>query len=95
MQNTISTIATIRQRGQLTIPDKIREKVGWLKDNAVVSINTNKDGDIVITPYKTTLTDKPDWDEIWRLIRLTRSFKSKSPSKKSLSQFIIEDRERH
>ncbi len=92
MQNTTSTTATIRQRGQLTIPDKIRDKIVWLKDNSVVSINTNKDGDIVITPYKTTLTDKPDWDEIWRKIKLVRSFKGK---RGNLSQFIIEDRKRH
>lgn len=89
----MKSTAIIRQRGQLTIPDKLRRTLSWLKENAVVSIIATSTQELVIKPISHT-TDTPDWDEIWRLIHLTRSFKGTGKAK-SLTQFIIEDRERH
>ncbi len=90
----MTTTATIRQRGQLTIPDQIRQKFSWLKENSVVTITASPIGEIVIKPITATSSDIPNWDEIWRRIHLTRSFASKRKTK-SLTQFIIEDRMRH
>ncbi|MBI5614041.1 AbrB/MazE/SpoVT family DNA-binding domain-containing protein [Candidatus Gottesmanbacteria bacterium] len=89
----MTVTATIRQRGQLTIPDRIREKFSWLKENTVVSIIASPAGEIVIKPFNSHISsDQPDWDEIWRKIKLVRSFKG---SRGNLSKFIAEDRYRH
>lgn len=94
MINSYVSTATIRQRGQLTIPDEIRSRIPWLENGSVIQIISTDTQEVRITPYSDNR--KPDWDKIWRLISLTRSFKSKSKAKiKSLSEFIIEDRERH
>ncbi len=89
----MTVTATIRQRGQLTIPDQVRQKFSWIKENAVVSIFASPVGEIVIKPFRTRVSsDQPDWDEIWRKIKLVRSFKGRQGN---LSQFIAEDRYRH
>lgn len=91
----MTNTATIRQRGQLTIPGQIRQKFSWLKENTVVTIVASPTGEIIIKPLSVhASSDKPDWDEIWRRIHLTRSFKGKTKGK-SLTQFIIEDRQHH
>lgn len=88
----MSTIAIIRQRGQLTIPDSIRGKMEWVTPGAVVSLATVKANEIVIRPHATG--DKyVNWNNIWRNIELARSHKAKY--KGSLSHFILEDRESH
>lgn len=87
--------ATIRQRGQLTIPDQLRQKFSWLKDNTVVTIVASPLGEIIIKPLSIhASSDTHDWNEIWRRIHLTRSFRGKKKTK-SLTQFIIEDRKNH
>lgn len=89
----MTTTATIRQRGQLTIPDQIRQKFSWLKENTVVTIVASPTGEIIIKPLSVSASsDKPNWDEIWRKIKLVRSFKGK---RGNLSKFIAEDRYRH
>lgn len=94
MNRPLVSTATVRQRGQLTIPDKIREAVSWLGEHNIVSVSATKN-QVIITPYAKPMNDKPDWSEIRRLLRLASSFKGTKPLKKPLSQFIIEDRERH
>ncbi len=89
----MTVTATIRQRGQLTIPDQVRQKFSWLKENAVVTIFASPMGEIIIKPLNIhASSDKPDWNEIWRKIKLVRSFKGK---RGNLSKFIAEDRYRH
>lgn len=85
----INTTATIRERGQVTIPDKIREIVEWAKPNSVVSISVNSQKELVISPF---LSKGYDWEDIWRRIKRSQSFKGK---RGNLSEFIIQDRERH
>ena len=84
--------ATIRQRGQLTIPDQVRGMLGWLQTGAVVGIEADKD-EVRIKP-KIVSKKQTDWDKIWRTIKLTRSFKSQGEDIPA-SQFIVEDRQRH
>jgi len=48
----IQETAIIRQRGQLTIPDKIREKFEWIQTDSVISIKTTSNNEILLQPYK-------------------------------------------
>jgi len=83
----IQGTAIIRDRGQLTIPEKVREALDWAKPFAVVSITTSTD-EIIIKPY----VEKVDWDQIKKDIRKLRSYKGVQGS---MSEFIAEDRYRH
>ena len=82
--------AIIRERGQLTIPDFIRETLTWATPTSVVTISTEKPDEIVIRPHGTK--QQTDWDELWNKIKLSRSFKGK---RGNLSEFISKDRGRH
>jgi len=87
--NNIQGTAIIRDRGQLTIPDKIREVLQWIKPNAVISISVSSQKEIVLKPFRAKTVD---WDDIWRRIRRAQSFKGQ---RGNLSEFIIKDRENH
>lgn len=87
--NNIQVTAIIRDRGQLTIPDKIRKTLTWTKPNTVISIQTNQQREIIIKSFTTQATD---WDDIWRRIKRSQSLKGK---RGNLSSFIISDREKH
>ncbi|OGG02948.1 hypothetical protein A2W14_02105 [Candidatus Gottesmanbacteria bacterium RBG_16_37_8] len=84
------TTVTVRQRGQLTIPDNIRESISWLKTGSPISMIVSED-EIKIKPFQQK-EKALDWQYMWRQIELTRSFKGK---KGNLSQFIVKDRETH
>lgn len=83
--------AIIRNRGQLTIPDRLREELGWLQAPAPVSLKVENKQTIKITPHKKN--KKINKEKLWKLIEEVRSYKGKN--KISLSEFIIRDRERH
>ena len=85
--------AIIRQRGQLTIPDFIRQVTSWITPGSVVSVSRNKTDEIVIKPHTVSSTDvDARWRKTWEMIELARSFKGKTGN---LSKFIAEDRLRH
>lgn len=86
----IQTVAIIRDRGQLTIPDSIRKQAQWAKPSSVVTISVDAADTITIKPHGEQ--KKVDWDKLWKMIRRVRSFKGKSFS---ASKFIAEDRYRH
>ncbi len=88
--STAQTVAIIRDRGQLTIPDGIRKQVGWASPSSVVTISVDTANTITIKPHGEQ--KKVNWDTLWKMIRLVRSFKGKSFS---ASKFIAEDRYRH
>lgn len=93
MNGNLQTTATIRQRGQLTIPNEIREQIAWLKPNDVVEIETRDSKEIVVKPYtKVKSSNQERWAKTWQAIEVARSFKGK---RGNLSKFIVEDRERH
>jgi len=50
----IHTTAIIRDRGQLTIPLKIRRQLNWLTPNCVVTLTVTKDKKILVSPYVAT-----------------------------------------
>ena len=87
----MSYTAVIRQRGQLTIPDKVREGAYWLREGSVVEIEADEEGGKIKPAGR---SKKIDWDKLWMMIRLSRSFKSKGNDVPA-SRFVIGDRERH
>ena len=89
MNNNQGT-AIIRERGQLTIPDKIRQLLKWSSANSVVSIKIISENTLLIKPYEPY--KKIEWDKIWEKIETVRSYKGK---KGNLSSFIVSDREAH
>ena len=88
MSNLQST-TTIRQRGQLTIPDPIRKDVDWTTVGSIVTVAVEKPDKIIISPYSPV--KKLNWNKLWRDIERVRSYKGKGGG--NLSRFIAEDRE--
>jgi len=86
----IQTIGIIRKRGQLTIPDKIRETFSWLVPSSTVTITSQKPDEIVIRPISAG-KKAVDWDELWRNIQRVRSYRGGGSG--NLSKFIAEDRQ--
>ena len=86
----IQGTAVIRDRGQLTIPEKIREFLKWSSPNSVVSLITVSRDELVIRPFEGK--KQIDWSIIWMNIELSRSYVGK---RGNLSSFITSDRENH
>lgn len=91
-------IAKIRERGQLTIPYKIREVLTWLQENSLVEIILKTNNGIEIKPFGTLgqmkqkkVRSKEDVELLWQKIRAI----SKAGRQINLAEFIIKDRERH
>ena len=86
----IQETATIRDRGQLTIPDKIRDHLEWTRSDSVITINISGSDEILIKPYKSK--KEKDWVKLFAKLKKIRSFKGK---RVNLSGFIARDRYRH
>lgn len=84
-------VATIRQRGQLTIPEKIRAKLDWAKDYSAVKIDIRRN-EIVLKPYSDFNFSNEQWSQLWRDIKAVRKFKGKDGN---LAGFIAQDRHNH
>lgn len=82
------SIAVVRQRGQITIPDAIRRAAGWVEIDAAVTVYLAEDGSIQIKPY--TKGEKPNNDTMWAAIHKARSIKGKGGN---LAAFIVKDRQ--
>ncbi len=89
MTNVLAT-ATIRDRGQITIPEKIRQGLKWPSVNAVVSLSTITSNELIIKPYQSTKST--DWSRVWNDIKLSRSYTGRQGD---LAEFISSDRENH
>jgi len=83
-------ISVIRERGQLTIPDSIRQAVGWATPMSAVSISVVKPDEIVIKPHQ----QKVDWNRLWKLIKKSRSL-GIGRSTTSAAEFLEKDRRSH
>jgi len=86
----IST-TVIRQRGQLTLPKKLRTENSWLAEGMVVAVLSSVQKEVKIIPYKVS-SKKTDWKDIWEKIKLSRTFLGQ---RGNLSQFVVEDRSAH
>ena len=83
-------ISVIRERGQLTIPDSIRQAVGWVTPMSAVSISVVKPDEIVIKPHQ----QKVDWNRLWKLIKKSRSL-GIGRATSSAAEFLEKDRRSH
>ena len=88
--SNIQGTAIIRDRGQITIPEKIRRTLKWPSTNSVVSLATTLQNEIVISPYESSR--QVNWSQIWNNVELSRSYQGKQGN---LSNFILSDRESH
>lgn len=82
--------AVIRQRGQLTVPDAIRDVLLWLRTGSVVGIEAEEET-IRITPY-TKAKKSIDWHGFLEKVQLARSFRGK---RGNLSSVVAADRGSH
>ena len=89
----MQAVGIVRQRGQLTIPEKIRETFRWLTPFSAVTITSQKPDEIVIRPH-TQAKKEIDWDKIWEGIRLARAIKGKGKTI-SAAEFLQKDRRSH
>lgn len=96
--NYSQTIAKIRGRGQLTVPQSIRESLNWSQDEVMVKIVTMEDGFRVErlpishpqNPQK-KLT-KGEWDKIYKdMEKISKSGKQNI----KLTDFLRHDRDTH
>ena len=92
MSNQLQSTAIIRQRGQLTIPERIRSAREWVDKDSVVTISSFHPDEIVIKPH-TLKSREYDWDKMWEAIKKSRAIKGKN--KTSSSEFIAGDRLSH
>ena len=88
--NTDASTVTIRQRGQLTIPDEIRKAVNWIRPNSAVSIFVEKPDRIVLKPHTSVI----DWEKIWNTMKIIRSFKGRGKAIPAW-KFLEKDRRSH
>ena len=86
----LQTTAIVRDRGQLTIPNDIREVIDWMTPASVVTIYIETTNKLVIQPH--FIEKQINWEEIWNQVKLARSFIGESGN---LSKFIAEDRRKH
>lgn len=82
--------AVIRQRGQLTIPDQVRDLLVWMREGSVVGIDIENE-EVRIKPHAKAKKDI-DWEGFFSKVQLARSFKGK---RGNLSSIVAEDRENH
>lgn len=92
MKKILKENVVIRARGQLTVPDRLREFYPWLSPNSVVTVSPVSDKEIVIRPYSSQDSKEIDWEAVWEGMHLARSFRGQ---KGNISQFIAKDRYSH
>lgn len=86
----IVTTRLVQERGQVTIPQAIRNVASWIAPSLPVSISLEEPDQISIEPHQSR---KVDWDLLWREIEASRRLRGRGKS--SLSAFIAADRHRH
>lgn len=93
MHRELRATATIRQRGQLTIPDEIREQLPWLETDSIVGIEMKGLQEVVVRPFRKTQSPSSErWEKALDALKIAQSFAGK---RGRLSHFVTEDREQH
>lgn len=96
--NYIQTISKIRERGQLTVPQDIRQALNWPETDVMVKIVTTQDGfRVEKLPLshpqhpKKKLTKK-EWDKIYENME---KFSKSGKQNIKLTDFLRHDRDTH
>lgn len=96
--NYTQTISKIRDRGQLTVPQSIRQALNWSEDEVMVKVTTIQDGFRVEklpishpqNPNKKLTKSK--WDQIYKdMEKISKSGKQNI----KLTDFLRHDRDTH
>lgn len=96
--NYSQTISKIRQRGQLTVPQSIREALNWPDSEVMVKIVTIKDGfrveklPISHPEHPKKKLTKNEWDKIYQDME---RFSKLGRQDVKLTEFIRKDRDSH
>ena len=77
----------IRDRFQLTIPEAVRSRLGWLAPGLAVKLSS-RNNSLVLEPYRGGAVS---WEEIWKVVKSA----AKKGKKTSLADFIVSDRDLH
>ncbi|MGB9706907.1 MAG: hypothetical protein ACPLXP_02440 [Microgenomates group bacterium] len=83
----METVAIVRQRNQLTIPEKMRERFPWLKVGAAIKLVPLADSLLLKPHYK----EEVDWGGILKRMKKVAEIGKKI----SLTKFILKDRLAH
>ncbi len=96
--NYTQTISKIRERGQLTVPQQIRQALNWPEDQMMVKVTTIEDGfRVEKLPVshpqnpKKELTKK-EWDKIYKDMA---TFSKTGRQDIKLTDFLRKDRDTH
>ncbi len=96
--NYVQTISKVRERGQLTVPQEIREALNWPEDEIMVKIITIQDGfrveklPISHPQHPKKKLTKKQWGRIWK------TFEDAAKSGRQdikLTDFLRHDRDTH
>jgi len=90
----MQTIAVVRDRYQITIPDEVRQLINWAQPKSIISIKVTDKKELIIKPFEPKQEDKVNWEKVWKAIHEARII-SASGKNINLSKFIIKDRQRH
>lgn len=71
----MKTVAIIRDRGQLTIPEPVRKIAGWVNSSSVVSISIENPQEIVVTQHQ--VLSQINLEELFTAIKKSRAIKGK------------------
>lgn len=90
-------IIKLRERGQITIPEKTRNLLPWLYPQALLRVET-KQQKIIISPFLSQIKKEKkkkltasEWKEIYTIFKKIR----KSGKQINGLKIIIEDRKKH
>lgn len=86
----METIVIVRERGQITIPYKIRKKASWARPMSVVSIKMITSDSIIITTRKREM----NWENLLKDIKVLRAMKGRGKVL-SAAEFLEKDRQSH
>jgi bifunctional DNA-binding transcriptional regulator/antitoxin component of YhaV-PrlF toxin-antitoxin module len=84
----LAKIVIIRQRGQITIPDSIRQSAPWIIENQPVNVYLVNENEVRISPVGQAI----DWEKLQRDITTVRALPGEDFDSTS---FIAEDRKTH
>lgn len=96
--NYTQTISKIRERGQLTVPQEIRQALNWSDDELIVKVTTIQDGfrverlPVSHPQHPKKKLTKKQWGQIWKAFeRISRSGRQDV----KLTEFLRKDRDSH
>ncbi len=96
--NYIQTVSKIRGRGQLTVPQTIREALNWPEEEMMVKVTASQDGfrverlPISDPQSKKKKLTKKEWNKIWKEFEQFSKFGRQDIK---LTEFIRKDRDTH